>query len=136
VSLTTADNEPASYIVRIQRDELERQLYGERILYVSIKRDWLHNTKLLFIKRTTFIGSGIIDRFVSLGELREDKKKVCLEHNCYGKIEFAKLMRFYPAVAVEDTSVAGQNTLGLHGASLPRSDALQIERLARARLIL
>ncbi len=128
--------ERGSYILRIQRDELERQLYGQRILYVSLKRDWFRNTKLLFLRKTAFIGSGIIDRFVSLGELREEEKKTCLENNCYGKIEFAKLVRFYPAVAVEDTSVAGQNTLGLHGASLLHSDALEIERLAKARLII
>lgn len=127
-------SEAASYILRIQRDELERQLYSQRILYVSIKRDWLRNTKLLFIRKAVFIGSGIIDGFVSLGELREDEKKICIENNCYGKIAFAKLVRFYPTVAVEDTPVAGQNTLGLHGASLPRFDALQIERLARSRL--
>jgi hypothetical protein len=132
----TLDNKPASYVLRIQRDELERQLYGQRILYVSIKRDWLRGTKLLFIRKTAFIGSGIIDRFILVSELREDEKKICLENNCYGKIEFAKLVRFYPAVALEDTSVAGQNILGLHGASLLHSDALQIERLARARLII
>ena len=130
------DSEAASYILRIQRDELESQLYGQRILYVSIKRNWLPSTKLLFVKKAAFIGSGIIDRFVSLGELKEDEQKVCLENNCYGKIEFSKLARFYPAVAVEDTPLADQNSLGLHGASLPRTDALQIERLARARLII
>jgi hypothetical protein len=129
-------DEAASYILRIQRDELERQLYSQRILHVSIKRDWLRNTKLLFVRKAVFIGSGIIDGFVSLGELKEDEKKICLENNCYGKIEFAKLVRFYPTVAVEDTPVAGQNTLGLHGASLLRSDALKIERLARTRLII
>ena len=129
-------SEATSYILRIQRDELERQLYSQRILYVSIKRDWLRNTKLLFMRKAVFIGSGIIEGFVSLGELREDEKKICLENNCYGKIEFAKLVRFYPTVAVEDTPVAGQNTIGLHGASLLRSDALQIERLARIRLII
>jgi hypothetical protein len=129
-------SEGASYILRIQRDELERQLYGQRIFYVSLKRDWLRNTKLLFLRETAFIGSGVIDRFVSSGELIEDEKETCLENNCYGKIEFAKLVRFYPAVAIEDTSVAGQNSLGLHGATLLHSDAVQIERLARARLII
>jgi hypothetical protein len=129
-------SEGASYILRIQRDELERQLYGQRIFYVSLKRDWLRNTKLLFLRETAFIGSGVIDRFVSSGELTEDDKKTCLENNCYGKIEFAKLVRFYPAVPIKDTSVAGQNSLGLHGATLLHSDAVQIERLARARLII
>jgi hypothetical protein len=130
------DSKSTSYILRIQRDELEKRLYSQRILYVNIKRDWLRNTKLIFVKKAAFTGSGIIERFVSFSEIREDEKKMCLENSCYGKIEFAKLVRFYPVVAVEDTSVAGQNPLALHGASLPRSDALQIEKLARARLII
>jgi len=123
-----------SYILRVHTEEIERKLYGRRNLYVNIKRDWLSNTKLLFIKRAVFIGSGIIDKFVPATELREDEKKICIKNNYYGKIEFAKLVRFYPSVPVEKTSVAGQNTLGLHGASLLRSDALQIERLAKTRL--
>jgi len=123
-----------SYILRVHKEEIERELYGRRNLYVNIKRNWLSNTKLLFIKRAVFIGSGIIDKFVPATELLEDEKKVCIKDNHYGKIEFAKLVRFYPSVPVEKTSVAGQNTLGLHGASLLRSDALQIERLAKTRL--
>ena len=129
------DRDAASYIFKIQKDDIEIQLYVQRILYVSIKRDWLPNTKLLFVKKAAFIGSGIIDRFVSLGELGEEEKKICFQNNCYGRIEFARLVRFYPAVAVADTSIAGQNILGLHGASLPPSIALQIEKLARARLM-
>lgn len=129
------DRDAASYIFKIQKDDIEIQLYVQRILYVSIKRDWLPNTKLLFVKKAAFIGSGIIDRFVSLGELGEEEKKICFQNNCYGRIEFARLVRFYPAVAVVDTSIAGQNILGLHGASLPPSIAHQIEKLARARLM-
>ncbi|MDQ3726894.1 MAG: hypothetical protein M3307_01500 [Thermoproteota archaeon] len=129
------DRDGASYIFKIQKDDIEIQLYVQRILYVSIKRDWLPNTKLLFVKKAAFIGSGIIDRFVSLGELGEEEKKISFQNNCYGRIEFARLVRFYPTVAVVDTSIAGQNILGLHGASLPPSIAHQIEKLARARLM-
>ena len=129
------DRDAASYIFKIQKDDIEIQLYVQRILYVSIKRDWLPNTKLLFVKKAAFIGSGIIDRFVSLSELGEEEKKICFQNNCYGKIEFARLVRFYPAVAVVDTSIAGQNILSLHGASLPPSIAFQIEKLARAKLM-
>ncbi len=132
----TANNKPASYIVRIQRDELERQLYGQRILYISIKRNWLRNTNLLFIKKAAFIGSGTINRFISMSELVEDEKKICLANNYYGKIELAKLARFYPALVVEDTPIGAQNLLALHGASVPRSDVLQIERLVKSKLII
>ena len=125
----------ASYIFKIQKDDIEIQLYVQRILYVSIKRDWLPNTKLLFVKKVAFIGSGIIDRFVSVGELGEEEKKICFQNNCYGRIEFSRLVRFYPALAVADTSIAGQNSLSLHGTSIPSTSAFQIEQLARARLI-
>jgi hypothetical protein len=37
---------------------------------------------------------------------------------------------------MENTSVADQNTLGLHGASMLLSDVLEIERLANARLVI
>jgi hypothetical protein len=129
------DRDAASYIFRLQKDDIEVQLYVQRILYVSIKRDWLPTTKLLFVKRVAFIGSGIIDRFVLLDELGEEEKKICFQNKCYGKIEFARLVRFYPAIAVADTSIAGQNILGLHGSNMPRSVALEVEQLARARLI-
>lgn len=132
----TADNEPANYILRIQTEDLERQLYSQRILYVSIKRKWLRNTNLLFIKKTAFIGSGIIDRFISMSGLTEAEKMICLENNYYGKIELAKLMRFYPALPIVQTPIRGQNLLALHGASMPRSDVLRIERLVRSRLII
>jgi len=125
----------ASYIFRIQKDDIEMQLYVQRILYVSIKRDWLPKTKLLFVKKVAFIGSGIIDRFVSVGELGEEEKKICFQNNCYGRIEFSRLVRFFPALAVADTSIAGQNSLSLHGTSIPSTSACQIEQLARARLI-
>ena len=132
----TADNEPANYILRIQTEDLERQLYNQRILYVSIKRKWLRNTNLLFIKKTAFIGSSIIDRFISMSGLTKAEKMICLENNYYGKIELAKLMRFYPALPIERTPIRGQNLLALHGASMTRSDVLHIERLLRSRLII
>jgi hypothetical protein len=129
------DRDAACYILKINKAEVEIQLYVQRVLYVSIKRDWLPNTKLLFVKKAAFIGSGIIDRFVSLGDLGEEEKKICFQNNCYGRIEFDRLVRFYPAVAVADTPIASQNVLSLHGASISCSAALQIDQLARARLI-
>jgi hypothetical protein len=129
------DNEPPNYIYRIQRSGLEKQMYSRRMLYVNIKRNWLPHTRLLFVRTAEFIGSGIVDSFFSLGDLGEDEKKWCLENNCYGKIEFSKLALFFPAIPVQDTAMIGQNPLVLHGASLLKSDALQIERQVRARII-
>jgi hypothetical protein len=128
-------SEPPSYILRIQKDELERQLFGRRSFYVGIRRDWSRGTRVLFVKKDAFAGSGVVDQFVAMDALEEPERKLCLENNWYGKIVFEKLARFVPAVPVQDTSAAGQNPLALHGASISDSEALQIEESASARII-
>jgi hypothetical protein len=128
--------EPQGYILRIHRDELEeRQLFSRRAFHVSVRRDWSRGTKVLFVRKDAFVGSGVIDRFVVIDGLEEPEKKLCLENNWYGKIVFAMLARFHPPVPVQDTPAAGQNPLALHGASMSSSDMLQIEKSAAARII-
>src|SRR5688572_7087970 len=127
--------ESASYILRIHRDELEeRQLFSRRAFHVSVRRDWSRGTKVLFVRKDAFVGSGVIDRFVGIDGLGEPEKKLCLENNWYGKIVFAMLARFHPPVPVQDTPAAGQNPLALHGASMSSSDVQRIEKSAAARI--
>ena len=120
-----------SYILRLQRDEHERQLYAKRSLYVGIRRDWGRGTPILFAKKDAFIGYGVIDRIDGLDELNEDEKKLCLENNWYAKIVFGRLVRFYPPVPVQDTPARGLNQLALHGAE---ADTPAIIALARAKI--
>lgn len=128
-------DEPPSYILRIQRDELERHLFGLRAFYVSVNRDWSQGTRVLFVKKDAFAGSGVIDRFIAINGLEEWERKLCVENNWYGKIVFAKLARFLPAVPVQGTPAAGKNLLALHGTSMSNSEALQIEGLASSKII-
>ncbi len=128
-------DEPPSYILRIQKDDLERQLFSLHTFYVGIRRDWSRGTRVLFVRRDAFTGSGTIDRVVALDDLEERERRLCLENNWYGKIIFAKLARFLYAVPVQDTPTAGQNPLMLHGAIISSSEALRIEGLASARII-
>jgi hypothetical protein len=128
-------SEPTGYILRIQRDELERQLFGRRAFYVNISRDWSRGTIVLFVKKDSFICSGVIDRFVATDALEEWERKLCAENNWYGKILFARLARFVPAVPVQDTPAAGQNPLALHGASVSFHDAAKIEGMPAGRII-
>ena len=127
-------NEPPSYILRI-KDELERQLFASRSLYVGISRDWSPGTIVLFVKKDAFAGSGVVERFVAMDDLQEQDRKLCIENNWYGKIVFESLARFVPAVPVQDTPAAGHNPLALHGAAIPGPDALKIEESASARII-
>lgn len=128
--------ETLGYVLRIHRDELEeRQLFSRRVFYVSVRREWSRGTKVLFVRKDAFIGSGVIDRFVGIDGLEEPEKKLCIENNWYGKIVFALLARFVPPVPVQNTPAADRNPLTLHGASMPGTDVLQVERLASARMI-
>jgi hypothetical protein len=127
-------DEPPSYILRI-KEELERQLFARRSIYVGISRDWSPGTAVLFVKKDAFTGSGVVDRFVAIDDLQEQERKICIENNWYGKIVFERLVRFIPAIPVQDTPVAGQNLLALHGATISSSEALQIEGLALAKII-
>lgn len=128
-------SEPSSYILRIQKDELERQLFGRRAYHVSVSRDWSRGTTVLFVKKDAFVGSGVIEKFLAMDLLEEPEKKLCIENNWYGKIMFSRLARFLPAVPVQDTPAAAQNPLALHGASVSNSDAAQIERIASCRIM-
>jgi len=128
-------SELSSYILRVQRDELERQLFGRRAFYVNISRDWSRGTIALFVKKDAFIGSGIVDTLVGTDAMDEWEKKLCIENNWYGKVLFARLARFVPAVPLRDTPAAGRNPLALHGASMPSQDAAKIERMAAGRII-
>ena len=128
-------SQPAAYILRIARDEVERQLYVRKSFYVGIRRDWSRGSKVLFVRKAeSFIGSAVLDRIAALDELDEDEKKLCFENNWYGKMLFAKVTRFHPHVPVRDTVIAGQNTLVLHGAEISIEDASKIEALASSRI--
>ena len=124
------------YILRIQKDEQERQLFALRSLYVGIRRDWSRGTRVMFVRKAgAFIGSGMIDRVAGLDDMGEEERKLCLENNWYGKIIFAKLARFHPAVPVQDTPASGINPLMLHGSAISPEEIARIEALARAKIM-
>jgi hypothetical protein len=128
-------DDPAGFILRIQNDELERQLFSLHTFYVGIKRDWSRGVGILFVRRDMFIGSGTIDRVIALNHLQEPERKLCIENNWYAKLVFSRLARFVSAVPVQDTPAAGQNPRALHGASIAGFEALQIEAMAPAKII-
>jgi hypothetical protein len=131
-----------NYIIRISRDEFENKIYGKRIYYVGIRRNWSKGSTLVFIKKVNskddaFIGTGVIDRMLELDELEYSEKKVCIENNWYKKIIFGKLVRFLPAVLVRDTMVICWTQKGplLHGHEIRDSDISKIQSLTNVKII-
>ena len=127
------------YIIRITRDDIEKQLHARRSIYVGIRRDWSRGAKILFVRKAgsddAFIGSGVVDKIVVANGLAEEERKLCLENNWYGKLMFARLARFRPAVPIKDTPAAGENPLVLHGAIVSSANFSEIEKHARAKVV-
>jgi hypothetical protein len=132
-------NSNHAYILRISRDDLERQLYLRRSLYVGIRRDWSYGSKVLFVRKAgtadVFTGSGTIDRIVTVDELDKQERKTCLENNWYGKIFFSRLAKFHPPVMMQDTPASGINPLTLHGSTISPEEIARIEALARTKIM-
>jgi hypothetical protein len=127
------------YIIRIARDDIERQLYTRQSIYVGIRRDWSRGVRILFVRKAgredVFIGSGIVDKIVDAKGLAEVERKLCLENNWYGKLVFGRLTRFLPAVPITNTSAAHENPIVLHGAIVSDVNFSDVEKQARAKIV-
>src|SRR5919198_2951459 len=126
-----------NYIIRITRDEVLNKIYGHRIYYIGIRRNWSKDSTLVFIKKVNsrddaFIGTGVIDETLELDKFDSSEKKICIENNLYKKIIFGKLVRFHPAVLVKDTPIICWIQKGplLHGHEIRDSDISKIQSLS------
>ena len=117
------------------------RIYGERTYFVELRRDWSKGMKLIFMKKThdidyCFIGSGIIDRVINPNEFSSLEKILCAKNNCYRKIIFGRLARFYPSINVKQPKSGACKSLALlHGMHLGASDIAKIENLAVVSMV-
>jgi hypothetical protein len=136
----TNDN---NYVVRISKLTNANQLYWKRAYYSKIRRNWSRGSKLVFLSKTAaldevFIGLGKIEITYERSQLDLDEKKICTENNCHSKILFGTMLRFIPAVHINDAQlVTFSNVYGpaLDGAHISDSDISKIERLANIMII-
>jgi len=120
---------PDCFILRIQKDEVERKIFSLHTFYIGISRDWTPGACVLFLKKDAFICSGVIDRIIKVDSLQD------LEKSWYAQLVFGKVSRFVPPVPLQETLLARLNPLSLHGATISQSDAARIEALAVAKII-
>jgi hypothetical protein len=124
------------FILKIQKDEIEKWLFSMRFLYVSIKRQWTRGTRVLFVRKDLFVAAGTIDKVIALDELEESERKLCIENNWYEKITFSKVARFIPSLPILGTPLEKQNPLVIHGSSISSNEASRIEAMASGKIIL
>lgn len=129
------------FIIRITRNDVLNRIYGERAYFVELRRDWSKGMKLIFMKKThdidyCFIGSGIIDRIIDPNKFSSLEKILCAKNNCYRKIIFGRLARFYPSIYVKQSKSGAWKSLALlHGMHLGASDIATIENFAVVSIV-
>jgi len=130
-----------NYILRIAKDEWERQVFALKAYYAGVRREWEAGSTIYLLKRTesgdAFIGYGVIGKIVPLEKMDEGEKDMCMNNNWNKKLSFSKLVRFEPPVLVKDTIVSGWGQKGalLHGAPISQSDMESIARMAKTKII-
>lgn len=129
-----------AYVMRVKDEQQERMLYARQSLYVGIRRDWSTGSKILLVRKNSqgdsvIIGSATLEKIVELDALNNGEKKLCLENNWYGKMVFAMLARFLPAVHVSETPLAGRQPALLHGLVITEDELSKIESLAVSKII-
>lgn len=127
--------------MRITRDDVLNRIYAERIYFIELRRDWSKGLKLIFMEKTSntdycFIGSGIIDQIIHPEKLNNFEKMLCVKNNCYRKIVFGQLSKFFPGINVKHTIKGSWKSLALlHGAGLSASDIVKIENIAIVSIV-
>jgi hypothetical protein len=143
-----------SFALRVRDGGQERALFARKELHVGIRRGWSAGSRILFVAKRVpasalaangagdslssffvVIGAGTLEQVVELGDLADGEERArCLENNWYGKMLFASVARFVPAVPVaEAPPLAAAVPALLHG--LEVDDASKVEALARAKIV-
>jgi hypothetical protein len=124
------------FVIRITRADVLNRIYGERIYFVELRREWSKGLKLIFMEKTSntdysFIGSGIIDQIIHPEKLNNREKLLCVNNNCYRKIVFGQLSKFFPGINVKHTIKGSWKSIALlHGMGLSASDIVKLENNA------
>ena len=130
-----------NYILRISKDEWEKQVFAIKSYYAGVRREWKPNTKILLVKKTesgdAFIGYAMIKNVADLEEMSDEEKDMCINNNWNKKLSFSKLVRFEPPVPVKNTVVSkwGQKGALLHGAPISEMDIESIIKIAKVKIV-
>ena len=129
------------FVIRVTRADVLNRIYGGRIYFVELRREWSKGLKLIFmVKRSntdySLIGSGIIDQIIHPEKLNNLEKLLCVNNNCYRKIVFGQLSKFFPGINVKHTIKGSWKSMALlHGTGLSASDLVNIENNAIVSII-
>lgn len=127
-------------ILRITKEEWLQQVFGLRMYYTGLKRRWKPGMMILFARKSdkgdSFIGYGIVHTIKKVDEFTENEKRESQEFGWTRRIDFGKMLKFEPPLALKNTSLADITQKGkfLHGYCLNEAEARAIIDNAEATI--
>ena len=120
------------YILRISRDDWEREVYASKRYYVGVPRKWKTGLIVFFARKTdigdSIIGYGITGTVKRVEEIDEAERERCKEKGWRWVLNFTSMVRFRHPLPIKDTVLGKERAKGktLHGLPLDRQKILSI----------
>jgi len=112
---------PKNFVLRITKEEWLRQVFRTKKYCPGVPRRWEEGGVFLLARKAeegdSFIGYGVLDRFVRKDLLPPDRRQECEEMGWKGELVFSELYRFEPPVPIKVTVLGGTSVRGrcFHG---------------------
>lgn len=115
--------EKYGYILRINTEEWENQIFEIQKYYTGMRRNYLPGTVILFMKKVkvdSIVGYGIIDKVEMLWEMTPEEETYCKENKWRLALSFKSLIRFVKPYPKKVSPLRDDTRKGafLHGARL------------------
>jgi hypothetical protein len=130
---------PKNYVLRITREEWLRQVFSIKKYYPGVPRSWEEGGIFLLIRKAekgdSFIGYGVLERFVKRDVLPKEKRQECEKMGWKGELVFSELYRFEPPVPIKETILGNTGVRGrcFHGYPLNSEQVESILNAAREK---
>jgi len=112
------------YILRISRDEWQKQVYELKKYYPGFTRRWKRGTVILLARKAeegdSFIGYGVVDKVEMPWEMPPEEEAYIKEHSWKCGLAFRTLFRFEKPFPIKKSILADDPRKGMtwHGAPL------------------
>ncbi len=126
-----------SYILRITKEEWYRQVFTLKKYYPGVPRSWEPGVTILLARKAdkgdSFVGYGIVEKFVEKSMLPEERRQECERMRWRGELVFSELFKLEPPVPIKETILGGSSVRGkcLHGYPLTETQVESILKTAK-----
>ena len=128
-----------NFVLRITKEEWFRQVFTIKKYYPGIIRRWEKDSLIFLVRRSergdSFVGYGVVEKFVEKNKLPNNEKSECEKMKWRGAIIFSELYKFEPPLLIKETILGNLRVRGRcwHGYPLTEKYARAILEAAEER---